>query len=108
MADDYKTNDPRLRPAPPSSFPWTPLPTPESKDAKVSISVLDSSTLNGPATLLSSFAKEGDKWSIPAFSFLVEHGAESILFDLGCREDPENFTPYGLSYIWPTLTNGIE
>lgn len=92
--DDYQHNDPRLRPASPSSFPWIPLPTPESNSAKVSISVFDSSKLTGPGPLLSSFAKEGEEWLLPAFSFLVEHGDEAILFDLGCREDPENFTPY--------------
>lgn len=93
-ADEFKPNDPRLRPPFPSEYPWTPIPTPASDGAKVSIGLMESSRIRGPGVALSSFAKEGEEWTLPAFSFLVEHGDEAILFDLGCREDPENFTPY--------------
>jgi hypothetical protein len=93
---DYTQNDSRLRPAHPASFPWTPIPPPSDDSARVSVSLLDSSTITGAANRLSSFASDGEEWTLPAFSFLVEHGDEALLFDLGCRQDPENFMPYVL------------
>lgn len=94
MTEDFKHNDPRLRPPQPSAYPWVPIPTAADESAVVSVSMMDSSNITGPGNLVSSFASEDEKWKLPAFSFLVEHGDEATLFDLGCREDPENFTPF--------------
>ncbi|WWC91213.1 uncharacterized protein L201_006155 [Kwoniella dendrophila CBS 6074] len=79
MSDKYTQDDPRFN-------QFLPTLTP--------VSLLLSSDVISPTTMLTSFDLGEEKSQIPCHSMLIEKGDEALLSDLGLREDVENFTPF--------------
>jgi hypothetical protein len=92
-SEAWSPDDPRLKPLLPSQYTFHPIPPSPSPDAKWDLSVLDSSSIKAPRHDFCSFAEKDELTVVPAFSSLLEREGEAVLFDLGLREDPENFMP---------------
>ncbi|WVR09064.1 hypothetical protein IAU60_006125 [Kwoniella sp. DSM 27419] len=93
MSDTYTQDDPRLTPVPLAKYPWTPMPSSSSLTGgagRVKVSVIPTSELSAPVKAFNAFEKGDKKETAPCWSFLIEHGDEAILWDMGLREDPEN------------------
>ncbi|WVQ63902.1 uncharacterized protein L199_002058 [Kwoniella botswanensis] len=90
-SNSYTQDDPRIRPIPPSRYPWTPLSPSSTADDVVKVSLILTSTVIAPTNMLTSFDTGEEKTELPCHAVLVEKGDEAMLFDLGLREDPENF-----------------
>ncbi|WVQ93214.1 hypothetical protein IAU59_000278 [Kwoniella sp. CBS 9459] len=89
-SDTYTQDDPRLQPVPLSKYPWTPLPSAQSKDAIVKVSIIPTSSLSAPVKVFSAFEKGDHREESPCWSFLIEKGDQALLWDMGLREDPEH------------------
>ena len=93
MSEQWRQDDPRLRPLPLSQYDFRPIPASSSADAKWEVSVLDTSSLRVRRALVCSIADPVEVTVVPVFSFLLERGDRAILFDLGLRQDPDSFPP---------------
>ena len=101
MSEQWTADDPRLRPLLPAQYTFHGIPAAPHAGAKWDLYVLDSSRLKAPRRDFSSFAARDELAVVPSFSFLLQRNntdgkgqGEAALFDLGLREDPENFMPY--------------
>ncbi|CAK5263757.1 unnamed protein product [Mycena citricolor] len=68
---------------------------PES-DATVDVRVFDvgtSTLVNGTGMILHPIPTGRETMSFPLFAFLIEHNGKRVMFDLGMRNDTQNFAP---------------
>ncbi|WVW79356.1 hypothetical protein I302_101324 [Kwoniella bestiolae CBS 10118] len=87
----YTQDDPRVRPIPPSNYPWVAIPPSKSTQDIVKVLLIPTSKVIAPTNMLTSFDTGEEKTELPCYSVLIDRGDEAMLFDLGLREDPENF-----------------
>ncbi|WRT69069.1 uncharacterized protein IL334_006052 [Kwoniella shivajii] len=99
MNESYTQDDPRLRPVPLARYPWRALPQSRSQDAVVKVSFIYTSEIIIPTSMITSIDIGETRSSLPCPSVLIERGDYALLFDLGFREDPENFAKPVLEQI---------
>jgi hypothetical protein len=101
MSENYTQDDPRIKPIPLSTYPFTPLPHSSSSNDIVKLSIIPTTSMSAPRIAFTPAAKEGEMIDTPSWSFLVEKGDWAGMFDLGLRVDVEN-EPKWVSSFFPT------
>lgn len=76
--------------------PTPALNIPDSSST-VSVSVIETTSriIAKTSVVVVPHIEGHDEFNCPCYSFLIQHGAtgKQVLFDLGIRKDPENFSP---------------
>jgi hypothetical protein len=100
MSEKYTQDDPRIKPIPLSTYPFTPLPHSLSSNDIIKLSIIPTTSMSAPRIAFTPVAKEGEMIDTPSWSFLVEKGDWAGMFDLGLRVDVEN-EPKWVSFFFP-------